>query len=139
MDVDSTKSIWGDLIFAYTRKDAIEDGVLIDVTETARTCGFVIPVAITSQAYAECVQWSEADNDIQTYQDESGRLKDVLMMCFFWIKKHGRNRTDDIIFPFLYVPRDGVSETPVETVLKVNIGPGDRGEPVLTIMEVDED
>ena len=34
-------------IFAYTRAQAIEDGILVDVSETAREAGFRIPVAIT--------------------------------------------------------------------------------------------
>ncbi len=35
------------VIFAYTRAQAIEDGVLVDVSETAREASFNIPVAIT--------------------------------------------------------------------------------------------
>ena len=31
------------VIFAYTRKQAIEDGVLVDLTEIAKQVGFVIP------------------------------------------------------------------------------------------------
>ena len=37
-----------ELIFAYTRRQAIEDGVLVDVTETATEAGFVLPVAVTA-------------------------------------------------------------------------------------------
>jgi hypothetical protein len=44
-----------DLIYAYSRKQAIADGVLIDVTNTAHEAGFVVPVAVTSTAWAECV------------------------------------------------------------------------------------
>lgn len=36
------------MIFTYIRKQAIEDGVLVDITDTARNYGFVIPVAITA-------------------------------------------------------------------------------------------
>ena len=35
------------LISSYTRSEALADGVLVDVTETAREAGFVIPVALT--------------------------------------------------------------------------------------------
>ena len=38
---------FGPVIFAYTRAQAIEDGILVDVSETAREAGFRIPVAIT--------------------------------------------------------------------------------------------
>src|SRR4051812_27741843 len=40
-------AVFGEVIFAYTRKQAIEDGVLVDVTETAKEAGFKIPVALT--------------------------------------------------------------------------------------------
>ena len=32
---------------AYTRAQAIADGILVDVSETAREAGFNIPVALT--------------------------------------------------------------------------------------------
>ena len=34
-----------DVIHAYTRSQAIEDGVLVDVTAAAREAGFKIPVS----------------------------------------------------------------------------------------------
>jgi hypothetical protein len=40
-----------DLIHRYSRADAIRDGVLIDVTPTAREAGFRFPVALTSAAW----------------------------------------------------------------------------------------
>ena len=36
-----------DLIYSYTRADAIRDGVLIDVTATAQEAGIRWPVAVT--------------------------------------------------------------------------------------------
>ena len=38
-----------DIISTYTRKEAIEDGVLIDVTDVAKLEGFRTPVAFTSE------------------------------------------------------------------------------------------
>lgn len=37
-----------DLIFSYSRADAIRDGVLIDVSSRAKTLGYRIPVALTA-------------------------------------------------------------------------------------------
>jgi hypothetical protein len=37
-----------DLIYRYTRADALRDGVLIDVSEVAREAGFKWPVALTA-------------------------------------------------------------------------------------------
>ena len=70
-----------DLISTYTRADAIRDGVLVDVSETAREAGFRWPVAMTRGAYEDFVAWSAADSRRQTWQDESGRLWDVLTMA----------------------------------------------------------
>jgi len=35
------------VIYSYTRAQAIEDGMFVDVTETAKEAGFKYPVAIT--------------------------------------------------------------------------------------------
>ncbi len=37
----------GDLIYRYTRADVLRDGVLIDVSQTARETGLCFPVALT--------------------------------------------------------------------------------------------
>ena len=44
---------FGPVIFAYTRADAIRDGVLIDVTELAGRVGFVLHTAVTCGVMAE--------------------------------------------------------------------------------------
>jgi len=49
-----------DVIFSYTRADALSDGVLIELP-SARAWGFKVPVAITQGAYAECIAWREPD------------------------------------------------------------------------------
>ena len=38
---------FGPAISAYTRAQAIEDGILVDVSDTAREAGFNIPVTVT--------------------------------------------------------------------------------------------
>ena len=41
-----------DLIHSYTRQQAIEDGVLMDVSETAKEAGVRFPVALTRAVWA---------------------------------------------------------------------------------------
>src|SRR5262249_42765183 len=41
----------GDLIHSYTRAGALRDGVLIDVSATAKEAGFNYPVALTRAAW----------------------------------------------------------------------------------------
>lgn len=39
------------IVSVYTRQQAIEDGIFVDVTLTARSWGFRIPVAITTNLF----------------------------------------------------------------------------------------
>ena len=43
---------FGDVIFTYTRAQALADGVLIDAGALAQEAGFRLPVAITAAAWA---------------------------------------------------------------------------------------
>jgi hypothetical protein len=45
---DGSESLFGEVIFSYTRAQAIADRVLIDVTPTALKAGFRFPVAVTA-------------------------------------------------------------------------------------------
>jgi hypothetical protein len=45
--VPDLEDLFGPVIHAYSRAEALEDGVLVDVTSTAREAGFRIPVALT--------------------------------------------------------------------------------------------
>ena len=87
IEESDAESLFGPVIFAYTRKQAIADGVLVDVTETAKEAGFQVPVAVTHAVWAEYVAVPEGVEG----QDEAGRLWDVLWMCRFGIAQ-GENR-----------------------------------------------
>lgn len=128
--------LWDDaqVIHTYTRGQAITDGVLVDVTDTAREAGFTIPVALTAAAHADTVAWDGAN---AAYQDESGRLWDVLTMA-----RHGATRqpgASSVRFGVLRVPNTARATTPRIAQLVAHIGPGDQGEPVITIMQPGED
>lgn len=47
------RDVFGDVIFRYPRAEAIRDGVLIDVTETAQEMGMRYPVALTADAWTQ--------------------------------------------------------------------------------------
>jgi len=127
-----------EVIFAYTRAEAIADGVLVDVSDLAREAGFKLPVAMTAAAWADCVAWSEEDTRRKRCpQDETGRLWDVLFMAAQAARR--RANTPDRLFQLLRVPREGRGQRPRLTTLRLVIGPGDEAEPVLTIMQPDED
>lgn len=120
-----------DLIHCYTRADAIADGVLVDVTATAREAGFRVPVALTQAAWGDCVFWSAEDNTDGIYQDESGRLWDVLWMAS--LSARSNKGVSQLSFVVLRIPRGSTTGEPQPVSLLMDIGPGDQGEPVVTI------
>ncbi|MBI2798944.1 MAG: hypothetical protein HYX63_01455 [Gammaproteobacteria bacterium] len=133
----SLAEIFGEPISTYTRAQAIEDGFFVDVSETALEAGFKIPVAITSAAWADCVAWTEADNKRQTYQDESGRLWDVLWMARCVVRQ--AMERSEIYYRLLRVKNGGRGRVPKMATLKMMVSGGDNGEPVITIMLPGED
>jgi hypothetical protein len=120
-----------DLIFRYSRADAIRDGVLIDVTATAREAGMKCPVALTAAAWARCVA---VPPGVQC-QDEAGRLWDVLTLFRLAARKTAGDR-----LTFAVRVRNGHRPgAPPLVRLKAVCGPGDDAAPVVTIMLPDED
>lgn len=124
------------IIYGYSRAQAIADGVLVDVSAMAREAGFSVPVAMTSAAWADFVEWSDQDSSRQTHQDESGRLWDVLWMSHLAAR---RAQGGTVAVQFYRVPRGGKRRMPRKTTLHMNIGPGDAAEPVITLMLPGED
>ena len=129
-------------VYCYTRSDAIRDGMLADVTETAREAGFSIPVAITAAVQDQCVRWTEDDarRNARVHQDEDDRLWDVLWMAACKAREiaHNGGNASTSLFQVIVVPRPGHGCQRLRT-LKLVIGPGDAGEAVATIMLPDED
>jgi hypothetical protein len=119
------------IVFSYARARAIRDGVLVDVTETAREAGLGYPTAITASVWADYVRVPEGIEG----QDEAGRLWDILWMCRCGIL-HSREADAELLFQ-LHVRNDAPRATQV--TLKAVCGPGDELEPVITIMLPDED
>lgn len=72
------KSLFGKIIYAYTRAQALEDGFLVDVSETAKEAGFKVPVVVTCAVWKRHIEWSDEDTNNQTLQDQGGQI----MGCF---------------------------------------------------------
>ena len=134
----TTESMFGDVISTYTRAQALEDGVLIDPGTMAAEAGFKWPVAITADAWADCVAWTDDDSARQVHQDQDGRLWDVLFMAFYAVRT-SQESGDRILFQLLRVPRDGRTTKAKLVTLRMIVGPGDSGEPVITILLPHED
>ena len=118
------------IIFAYTRAQAIADGVLVDVTKTAKEAGFKVSVAMTDTVNAEYVQVPAGVEG----QDEEGRLWDILWMCSLEAR---RQKENSVIFFSVLVQNS--NRGPKKIDLKCVCGPDDEGAPCLTIMRPGED
>ncbi len=128
------KGLWDDaeLISVYTRAQALEDGFLIDVSETAHEAGFRIPVAVTKAVWDGIVV---PDDRARPYgQCEEGRLWDVLSIAVFTAR---RNRSrNHFLFDLSVIMKERQHRT---VTLKSVVHAGDHDEPVVTIMTPDED
>jgi hypothetical protein len=136
-------------IATYSRAQAIEDGVLVNLNDPSFTfrpglnicaeAGIKYPVAMTISAYSRTV--SEPGTLLPAGQDISGRLWDVLTMFKLAAKQGGTEvRFSVSVVSCLSVDGERINRTKRETVaLKAICGPGDGGEPVITIMLPDED
>jgi hypothetical protein len=138
-----------ELISAYNRAQAIADGALVDLTDAKDSQGqrlspFKWPIAMTAAAFGEAVaaggHWGRDASGNETLvlpgcQDFAGRLWDV-----FWMLKCAidRSPSGDTVHFAVSVLIDGKRRR--KTLhLKSVCGPGDDGEPVITIMLPDED
>jgi hypothetical protein len=128
-----------DVISSYTRAQAIEDGVLVDVTEWASADkgfhgGFRIPVALTAAVWA---QIEDIPTRLEGLQDIRGRAHDVLWMASLACRRHARESGDRLTFRVI-MPTSGRSGHAHKHYV-IMVGPGDAGEPVATILLPDED
>jgi hypothetical protein len=123
------------VIYSYTRAQAIADGVLVDVTGTAKEAGFKHPTVVTEAL------WNVIYNVPQGFDWESptGRLWDVLWMARCEaVRQTAKSR---ITFSLVLhkpgdnpdVDSDHAAAHQRLTELVCDCGPGDKGEPVITI------
>jgi hypothetical protein len=120
-----------EIISRYSRADALRDGMLIDVSQTAREAGIRYPVALTRAAWERCVVVPLG----VVCQDEAGRLWDIAWLLACAIRHGGSGAA--VRFG-VHVRNDNRERTPPLVRLKAVCGPGDDGEPVVTVMLPEE-
>lgn len=130
-------SVFGEPIYCYSRQQAIEDQVLFDVSETARSMGFRIPVALTEAVYCDTVEWDSQTNARKGLDiSEDARLISLLLA----LRTEARGRDGDrITFTHHAIPAGGSSRFIRPVHLLAVCHPGDQMEPVITIMQQWED
>jgi len=120
-----------EIMDAYTRAHAIEDGVLIDVTQQAKEVGFRWPVAVTAAVWNEYIVPDERSR--KHGQCERGRLHDVLTIMRF---EGQRAHKDVILFDVIFIMKEKDRR---RIQLKALCHGGDNLEPVITVSLPQED
>ncbi len=116
---------FGEPVFSYTRAQAIQDGVLADLTPVeSMKQHWKFPIACTSAVWSIIEQALKREG-----QDLCGICHDISTMA-----KCGFKREPGSNITYFKVFIAGGEHT-----LKLNIGPGDTPEPVLTLMLPNED
>ncbi len=121
------------VIYAYTRAQALSDGVLIDVTDLSREAGFKWPTAVSDHLYSEYLVPALAL--LAEGRSLTGRLWDVLNVLRFAISQ---SKDESYLrFTVLFAMTPGTAPVPIELVSVA--GPADDGSPCLTIMLPEDD
>jgi len=117
---------FGDVIHSYTRRQAVDDGVLVDLSQNEVTRQhWKYPVACTAAVWASIEAATGHDGN-----DVCGILHDVFTMAKLAARR-AQEGERDVKFTVLIAG--------ARCQLKLNIGPGDTLDPVLTLMMPNED
>ena len=125
-----------------TREDAIQKGWILYAGEAGylATPPFDWPVWLTLRVWDDSVSWTDQDDMVQVYQHRKGRLHDVVNSAAQAIARAREEGIRGSILKFTHarIPRDGRSRAQTRIDLVLWSHPGDRGEPVITIMMPEE-
>lgn len=113
-----------EVIHSYTRAEAIADGFLFDVSEIARAERFRFPVAFGFYAYTDAVDF---DGKTAAYP---ARITAVLSAA----REAIRDWPESAYRGEFQIDRAEGDAEPDLLTLTAHCGPGDQGEPVITIM-----
>jgi len=120
--------LFGEVISRYSRKQALEDGVLVDVSAMAREAGIKFPVAVT------CAVFEILNDTSYPGQDVKGRAWDMLFVLRLAAKS---SKGSQVHFAPLFVREGSAKPRPVP--MRALCGPGDDLKPVITVMLEGED
>ncbi len=125
--------LFGPVIYSYSRRQAIEDGVLVDLmqdkmAEVARS-HYKYDIAATIEVFEIM---NKAVQNKRHMNDFAGILHDML-----WMSKVYKRQISETTVIFR-VKIKGAGRRSVYD-FKLVVGPGDDGEPVITIMNPEQD
>jgi len=124
---------FGDVVYSYTRAQAVADGVQVEVSKVAAEAGIKFPLFLTRTVFDAYVA---VPPDVSG-QDEAGRLWDIVWMTRFAIlrAKPGVDR----IPVALYVRNDNRAAKLVKLIATCGPLDIDDPKPAITVMLPDED
>jgi hypothetical protein len=133
MNTNNHQSPFGEVIYSYTRAQAVADGVQVEVSKVAAEAGIRFPVFLTRTVYEAFVTVPPG----VTAQDEAGRLWDIVWMLRFAIRK-ARAETNRMPFA-LYVRNDNRAAKLIKLIATCGPLDIDDPQPAITVMMPDED
>ncbi|MDR3458081.1 MAG: hypothetical protein P4N60_11585 [Verrucomicrobiae bacterium] len=125
---------FGPVIYAYTRSQAVADGVQVEVTKTAKEAGISFPVFLTRAVFDSYVA---IPPDV-TGQDEAGRLWDIVWMLRFAIIR-SRSGSDRLPVALYVKNADNRPARLVKLIAQCGPLDIDDPQPAITVMLPDED
>ena len=132
------QELFGEPISTYTRAQAIEDGALVNLMgffsthdDVASVCRqhYKFPIACTAAVF-DIMQ--KAVENPRYCNDYAGIVHDML-----WMSKIMKRQIDESTVMFRVIIAGAGQQRNYD--FKLAVGPGDQGEPVITIMMPDED
>lgn len=138
----AAESFFGPPIHVYTRAAAIKDGALIDLDAVLAAHQMHSwnrwPLACTPRVWA----WIQPSEEEQRGAGQSvpGRLRDMLHMAAV-AKLAAPAAQEEVPFQVIFYcgPARQQPQELMLVTLKMHVGPGDTGEPVVTFMLPEED
>jgi len=135
----SDESMFGPVIHSYTRAQAIDDGVLVEIPESAsRAAGFRVPMTMTASAWGVTVGFG---TDLAELLLKATAVLAAAMLEYRQSEHRARMGLGEPVGDRLAFAYDAEREDGgVDVVqLLLVIGPGDNAEPVGTVMLPSED
>jgi hypothetical protein len=131
--MNTNESPFGEVIYSYTRAQALADGYQVEVTEAAKEVGIKFPVFLTRTVFDAYV--SVPPN--VSGQDEAGRLHDIVWMLRVAIARAPGH--PERVPVALYVRNDNRKARLVKLI--ASCGPLDMNDPqpAITVSMPDED
>ena len=129
----NSASPFGEVIYSYTRAQAVADGVQVEVSKIAQEAGIRFPMFLTRSVYDAYVTVPPG----VTAQDEAGRLWDIVWMTRFAILR-ARPGVDRIPVA-LYVRNDNHRAKLVKLIATCGPLDIDDPQPAVTLQLPDED